>query len=499
MSMDATTGAAAGGGVPWVNPWRGIVELWQHHPRWAGRFIVGMFVSLTIFMAVTIATTPPRVENGLHLAGLGDIDVNREFGRRFLAGEWLYDGGVCFSYLPISALYWAPMALVPPAVAWAGRYIIALWCTWFIFRALGKMVGRQPSVRPWDQYTCIALTFLLGLHFVLRDLTDGGANLIYLAMMVGGVYCAWLGRRKLSATWLGLAIALKLTPGLFLPFLLWKRQWRLAAYTLAATGLWIALPAAWMGPQKWWAAQQYWGQETMNVVRDKFTPYRTQQELVVNNQSLRLMVMRYLVTFPPGHRLRLDDATDVPLLNLPESVAKAVYACLVLAILGGFAWWSRRRYTRADDPRWVVEAAGIIFLALIFSPVIGMRHGVFMVPAMYLLVVHTLGFRRFDRLTWVLLAVYLAIEVLMNRAMLGKPLYMVLLSYRVHMAAFLLLLAIFLRTRPIVSAGNMLAGNMLAGNMPAGSGPATAEPALAGPVMLRGPHFGAKRQDAWRS
>ena len=41
-----------------------------------------------------------------------------------------------------------------------------------------------------------------------------------------------------------------------------------------------------------------------------------------------------------------------------------------------------------------------MLLALIFSPVIGMRHAVFAVPVLYLLMVHAQGFRRFDRLTW---------------------------------------------------------------------------------------------------
>jgi len=150
--------------------------------------------------------------------------------------------------------------------------------------------------------------------------------------------------------------------------------------------------------------------------------------------------------------MRLADPADVQLLNLPEKAGNMAYYLTVVAILGGYAWWSRRRYTRADDPHWVVEASGVMLLALIFSPVIGMRHVVFAVPVIYLLVVHAQGFRRFDRTAWALLAAFLAVEVLMNRAMLGKPVYMVLLSFRLHMVSFLLLLALFMRTRPIVSA-----------------------------------------------
>lgn len=462
MSTDAIKRASSGVGIPWVNPWVGIVQLWRHRPQWAGWFILGMFAIFTIFLAVTIVTTTPHLIDARPVAGLGDIDNQREFGRRLLAGEDLYGPGFCYNYMPIAGLYWAPMALVPPAMALVGRYVISLWATWFIFYALARMLRGTASPRRWDHVTCVALAMIVGLHFVLRDLTDGGAHLTYVAMMIGGVYCAWQGRDKLAAGWLGLAIALKCTPGLFLPFLIWKGKWRLAAYTTLATLLWIALPACTMGPQAWWKEQQKFNTMALSVFTDKLDQSRVGNELVPSNQSLKLMVLRYLTAGTANAGVTSgvvkDDAlppggpADVTLLNLPEKAGKAVFGLVVLGLLGGFAWWSRRRYTRADDPRWVVEASGVIFLALILSPVIGMRHAVFAVPALYLLAVHAQGFRRLDRVTLVLLGVYLAIEVLMNRAMIGKPLYMVLLSFRVHMVSFLLLWAMFVRTRPIVSA-----------------------------------------------
>src|SRR5258707_1271040 len=81
-----------------------------------------------------------------------------------------------------------------------------------------------------------------------RDFDDGGPNVILLAILLGGVYCIWQGRDIMGAFWLGLAIAVKITPGLVLPYFLWKGCWRAAAYTTATTVLWILLPAVWMGP-----------------------------------------------------------------------------------------------------------------------------------------------------------------------------------------------------------------------------------------------------------
>ena len=226
------------------------------------------------------------------------------------------------------------MAMVPPALALIGRYLLSLWSIWFIFYAFAKMLRGQKSTWRRDHVTCVALAFLIGLHFVLRDLTDGGAHLIYVAMMMGGVYCAWRGQEKLSATWFGLVIALKSTPGLFLP-LIWKRKWRLAAYTVLATVLWICLPAVFMGPARWWQAQRAWVQMATSVFTDNFDDHnRSANELVPNNQAFKLMVLRYLTTSPPGSPLRLNDPADVQLLNLSQKTGNMAYYLAVLAILG---------------------------------------------------------------------------------------------------------------------------------------------------------------------
>ena len=60
--------------------------------------------------------------------------------------------------------------------------------------------------------------------------------------------------------------------------------------------------------------------------------------------------------------MRLADTADVQLLNLPEKAGNIAFYLSVLAILGGYAWWSRRRYARTDDPHWVIEASGVMLV-----------------------------------------------------------------------------------------------------------------------------------------
>jgi len=80
------------------------------------------------------------------------------------------------------------------------------------------------------------------------------------------------GTGGLGAIWFGLATTLKVTPGLFLLFFLWKRQWRLAACTAAAIVGWIVLPEVRMGSASWWSQQQEWTRVALGSALRNRTP-----------------------------------------------------------------------------------------------------------------------------------------------------------------------------------------------------------------------------------
>ncbi len=159
-----------------------------------------------------------------------------------------------------------------------------------------------------------AVTVLLAFQFILQDLDDGGPHLILLAILTAGIYSAWRGREKLGAMWFGLAIALKVSPALFLPFFLWKPQWRLAGFATIAAGCWIILPMMWMGPGSWWSHQREWILVAAGSSVGQDTPITVENEQRVRNQSLGQTLMRYLVTFPEDHPLRREDPGYVALL-----------------------------------------------------------------------------------------------------------------------------------------------------------------------------------------
>jgi alpha-1,2-mannosyltransferase len=370
---------------------------------------------------------------------LGDFDISREFGRRFLAGEYLYEGGLHYPYMPIAAMYFSPLALLDPTVGFALRYMTAILCVWLTFRLLNRMTPRQSSSE-W----CAVVTLLLMSHYIIRDLDDGGPHLILLAMVVGGIYCVRQGRQRSAAMWFGLAVALKATAALFVPFFIWKRQWRLALATAIAIGCWIVLPMVWMGPLNWWNHQREWTLVAAGSFLGEKSAGALLNEERVQNQSLASAVMRYLVRYPEGHPLRLSHPGYISGLNLRPNTA-SLLTWGIMAVLVAFCCrrW-RRPYQARQDPAWLTECSGVLILALLLAPVTWVQHLTWMLPALYLIVVKVRNGAGLRTPAGWALGAYAVLALLLNREFVGKETYLLLLSYHIHTLAMLLVLGILL-------------------------------------------------------
>ena len=367
-----------------------------------------------------------------------DFDVHREVGRRFLAGEYLYTYGFCHPYMPSAALFFAPLALFDRGIGLALRYTTAVACLCLTLFLLYRIVRAWSEVTPPEGFWISAVTLLLAFQFILQDLDDGGPHLILLAILTAGVYSVWQGHEKLGALWFGLATALKVAPALFLPFFLWKRQWRLVGYTTIASACWIILPMIWMGPESWWSHQREWTQVAAGSFLNQEMSITMQNEQRVRNQSLRQALMRYLVTFPEDHPLRRDDPGYVPVLNLPVPTAKIVIIAVTLSLLVSFCWLTRRPFKGQGDPAWLRESSAVMILALLLSPVTWVQHLVWLVPALYLIVVEARSNRGLGNPATIALGAYVVLAVVLNYELLGRQNFAVVLSYHPYTVAMLM-------------------------------------------------------------
>jgi glycosyl transferase family 87 len=152
---------------------------------------------------------------------------------------------------PFGALVVAPFALLarwslPLAkAAWGAVGILALaWSTW--------VAGRRWGWRP--AFAALAVV-IFPVHNNFHHLN---VETMLLALLVAAAADLSDGREGRAGTWVGLATALKVFPGLVLPYFAWRRQWKALAIGVlvaAAATLLALLP---YGPRGMLEALQNW-------------------------------------------------------------------------------------------------------------------------------------------------------------------------------------------------------------------------------------------------
>ncbi len=184
-------------------------------------------------------------------ASLVDLDIYRMGGRAVLDGAPLYDQvgsyGLQFTYSPFAAILMVPLAALPEAVAYA------LWTALSIL-ALALIVEVSMPRLPLRSLVLFVVVLVLACAVfdpVRRTLVLGQINLILCALILLDI-----GRREggWRGVGVGVAAGIKLTPLLFVVFLVVTRQWAAARNALLAFAGTVLLGFALM-PRTSWA---YW-------------------------------------------------------------------------------------------------------------------------------------------------------------------------------------------------------------------------------------------------
>ncbi|MEK9141573.1 MAG: glycosyltransferase 87 family protein [Nitrospirota bacterium] len=417
--------------------------------HWINEFVrSGLFVRLvkvSLAMAAMVHGYVISFGRSFHFR---DIDIHREIGRRFLSGEYLYANDYCYMYLPTTGIYFSPLLILNRNPSLALRYAVAVGCLVITIMLFHRMLCGRSDVNVWSRLLVGVGAGLLTLQFILNDLDDGGPHLILLGILAGGIYAIWVGRERLGAALIGFGIVLKITPALFVLLFLWKRQWRVASYTVLAAILWVLLPILYMGPTSWWEHHTEWTRNAVLSVLDRQAEGRQENELQKANLSLRHTMLRYLVTYPPTHRLRQVDPGYQPVLDLPSPVANGIIGVAAISLLGVFAWSSRRAFQGPGDPTWARDCAGTLVLALLFSPITWDQHLVWMIPAACVVVAAAARLNgALTRTGYIVLAVYVVLTMVLNYEVVGSAKWEALKSYHHLGIAMLILYALFLSSR----------------------------------------------------
>ncbi|MER6513347.1 glycosyltransferase 87 family protein [Nonomuraea sp. NPDC001636] len=270
---------------------------------------------------------------------LVDLDVYRTGGQMLLDGRPVYDFFtpapqlLPFTYPPVAAMLAVALAEMSWGTAqwvWTAGIFAALAVTvWFAFRqALRAYV-------PWVfGLLMVACTYLMPIRDQVRF---GQVDILLVALCL--VDCLarrpWLPRGFL----VGLATAVKLTPGVFLIYFLVTRQWRTFFMAAFVAAVLTVLPFV-VIPQD---ASAFWFSALLD-------PERLGANKATTNQSIRGMLLR---------------------LYMPESLTFVIWAVIVAAV----AWYgfraARAAYLAKDE---LTAVALTSLMAVLLSPVAWIHH-----------------------------------------------------------------------------------------------------------------------------
>ncbi|MFN3338710.1 MAG: glycosyltransferase 87 family protein [Dietzia sp.] len=286
-----------------------------------------------------------------------DLDVYRVGGQVFRDGGELYgqlpqlaQGDVLpFTYPPLAAQIFALFTLVPLGVASVIITLATIAVLAYVVQlVLTRTCGRPDGELWWITLAVMAVAMWFGP--VRETLGFGQVNVFLMALVLVDVI---RGRgRWWGGSLTGLAMAIKLTPAVFLLYFALRRDWRgLGTAVLAAlafTGIGHLLTPA--------DSVRYWS----FAIRD---PARIGGLSFSSNQSVNGLV----------HRLGFEDTSA------------SVVWFVVSALVGlGIAWVAWRLLRFGHE---VAAAVAVGFVALFCSPVSWGHHWVWAVPAVVLTVV----------------------------------------------------------------------------------------------------------------
>jgi alpha-1,2-mannosyltransferase len=370
--------------------WTRLVERGRVGRQWAWRLLQALIVAAMAHLCWRLFREVPY---------LIDADVYRMGGQAWLQGRPLYaDGatfrtqvglGLPFTYPPLAAVAFAPLALV--SLPTASVAITALTCvllvvsTWIVLTRLDVaeswQVGGSAWLRRW--WLAAGLVALAAWWFepVLENFRFGQVNVMLMTLVIAD--CVPRRTPWPRGLLLGLAIALKLTPAVFLLYFVLRRDIRAVLVAVASFGTATLIGFALAWSDSW----EYWGSTVHNTDRIGTPTLNTNQ-----NAAGALA------------RLELGDTTHF-----------LVWTATCLAVLALTVWAVRRVLASGMDstpdahPDSTLAVMCVALFGLIVSPVSWSHHWVWTLPV--IVVAAVLSYRRRDPVLALMAAAGVALMV----------------------------------------------------------------------------------------
>ncbi|MCP2326914.1 alpha-1,2-mannosyltransferase [Hamadaea flava] len=287
-----------------------------------------------------------------------DLKIYISAEKWWLDGHELYDfaqpddlqGRLYFTYPPFAALIMAPLGLLPQGLGigllTAGTIAAVVVTTWWVTGGLAHRL----AIPHWYAFG-LATPLVFVIEPIRTTLSFGQINMYLVALILLDLLVLLPRGSRFTGVGIGLAAAIKLTPALFIIYLLVTRRIK-EAFVAAGTAIGVTLLAALIAPT---ATRDFWFGALWDTSRVGRTDYTA-------NQSLNGLLSR---------------------LAAPDRPDQALWAGLAVAV-AVYGLWRASIAARGGD-----EITGLALTGLtagLISPITWVHHMYWFVPAIVALV-----------------------------------------------------------------------------------------------------------------
>jgi hypothetical protein len=202
---------------------------------------------------------------------------------------------------------------------------------------------------------------------VIVDAQEGQMNFVAFLPLIAGLLVAQRETTQsqiLAGLLVALAVAVKVTPVIFIVYFLWRRRWLLSGAALAGLVLWLlVVPALAFG----WEQNLRWLGQWARIM---IFPYVTETKVVYSTtQSFGSFMLRLLTDVPAFETTRsgMPTAHYMNVAALSDSAVQWIVRLTVIAAGIGGLIWARRPLPSLASPRYVIEIGAVAAFMLWFS------------------------------------------------------------------------------------------------------------------------------------
>jgi hypothetical protein len=319
--------------------------------RWFVALLLTLFVALSVQYTFKVLTHDTAIVRWLDQL------------KKWDQGEDIFEQ---FNYPnpPIMAMILEPFVHLPPLAAALSFFYLKVGMTLAVFYWVFRLVQIPEAVfPPWAK----ALAVLLSLRMIMSDLNHGNVNLLILFLVTAALYAFHRRHDGIAGLTLALAIACKVTPALFVPYLIWKRAWATLIACFAGLVLFLFfVPSLKTGWERNINDLNSW-------INGMILPYLKEGKVTSEhqNQSLPGLVYR-LATHSPSFAVFDEQDQYVPMrydniLSLEPAQAQwIIKACMALFVML-VLWVCRTPTTSRQGWRLAAEFSIVILGMLLFS------------------------------------------------------------------------------------------------------------------------------------